>query len=68
MVLGTCFPQTPSYVGEKQEENFTYNGKRENAYFHVQTASGNVENGGKNMVTCSLFAVRVSHKRDAKFL
>ena len=42
------------------------NGKRENAYFHVEAATGKREKWRENHGHVVTFAVRVSSKRDAK--
>ena len=70
MVLGTFFPQTTSYVEEKQEENFpcTGNAKMPNFTQKRQTAADKRRKWRKNHGNVVTFAFRVSRERDAKSL
>ena len=51
MVLGTIFPQTTSYVEEKQEQIFTYTANVKMPTFTSKRQATNVENGRKIVVT-----------------
>lgn len=68
MVLGTFFPQTTSYVEEKQDENFTYtaNAKMPSFTKKRQAAAGKRGKWRENHGHVITFAVRVSPKLDAK--
>ena len=58
----TCFPQTTCYV----EEEFHVYGKREDAYFRAEAATGNREKWQESYGHVITFAVRISRKSDAK--
>lgn len=59
MVWGSFFPQTTCYVEEKQEENST-NTANENAFFHVEMATGTREKWQETHAHVVTFAFRVS--------
>ena len=68
MVLGFFFASINLFCRRKTRRNFQVYGKRENAYFHSETATGKREKWRENNGRVVTFAVRVSCKRDVKSL